>query len=367
MSSIVLRKYPYEYDGLSADRQGLSLLSCFGLSLASAALLLGGLFSPVFALSAFVIHVCMLLFLTERDMFSQMAFLLPFAAIYKIGGFPTSLYTILLFILVAVLALKRKTIRCTTLFSVLILLAYLLVQFSGDFLTIVKLCAFLLLFLLFTERAGPDYLKKMTLLFSLGLITSSTMGLFKASLPKINYYLSQADSLYIDGVLYSRFTGLVSDPNYYSAGIMICLAALTVLYLKKELGIEYWLLFIILSGFGFLTYSKSFTLFYSLLVFVSAFTLLKAGSKKRRLLVIIGIAIVLSAVILAILQERIELINIMIRRFQTEDATTGRSALWLWYIDFLKQRPFTLCFGVGANNNMINGRAVHNFYLEIVY
>ncbi len=61
----------------------------------------------------------------------------------------------------------------------------------GRLLLIAKLCAFLLLFLLFTERAGPDLPEKDDPFVRFRSVLLLNSGLFKDSLPLIKQYLAR--------------------------------------------------------------------------------------------------------------------------------------------------------------------------------
>jgi O-antigen ligase len=162
-----------------------------------------------------------------------------------------------------------------------------------------------------------------------------------------------------------RMSGFIGDPNYCGMLIVMSIALLCVLYFYKKIKNEFWLFIVFLIPLGFFTYSKSYFLCVSVLVFFLIVTVLIPKHKIWGLISIFAVAIVISMA----LSGKIEIINTILERFLADDITTGRSDLNNYYLHYIWNNPMTLIFGEGMSADRIvsAGNNVHNFYIDAVF
>ena len=177
-----------------------------------------------------------------------------------------------------------------------------------------------------------------------------------------SFFSDDINYQWIDGVAVERFSGIFQDPNYYS--IPLILSIILVLYYlffcKESKKTMLVVILIVLSSFGFLTMSKSFIIIYLLVIL--SFSL--SSDFKKNIVFVFSIGIFAIAFLQIIPNEYVD--NV-IYRFSNEEITTGRTTIWSNYLQFFRQNAHRVFLGIGLCAEPLNGRAIHNMYIETIY
>lgn len=207
-----------------------------------------------------------------------------------------------------------------------------------------------------------------------GILTASFVTLFQPPIFQLQRFVTSKtlSTGYGFGSV-ERFSALYDDPNYYGVNIILCLCLVVILFSRKEIGvIGATLLGGMLFYFGIITYSKTITIMMALPVLV----LIKENQQNKRYIFQIASVLVVAIVLAGALSGVFPIFDIIITRFQTGDGsissmTTGRTEIWMDYLQFLKNNPWRLLFGNGIGVGYLHTRkgfyAAHNFYIELLY
>ena len=165
----------------------------------------------------------------------------------------------------------------------------------------------------------------------------------------------------------NRFSGLQGNPNYFTVDIIMALSGIAILLFRENNRLPYIILFIVLTVIGFLSLSKSFLISWVVLIFFMALYIIKSHKQRVRRLIFIMLATI--GLIYFVAAEQIN--EYIIRFTETiddmSDFTTGRTDIWRGYITTIWNNLKILFVGNGINGSLVNGRGVHNTYLEAIY
>ena len=325
--------------------------------------------STVLSLAAFAALLVAVIFFAPNDALVLLTALLPFANIFKMGPTQTSLFTVAELVLVVVLILKIKKIRTSFFLAVLALAVYVIIT-SAENINVLLIVKFLFGFLLIyfaLKTLRTDDIKSIAYLWAAGAIVMMALTLNNAYLAYVLPYYEDINTLLVGGVGDEalRASGFFGDPNYCSVFLILTLATLCTLYYHKLVKIEFWFLFVPISVLGFFTYSKSYFLAVCVLILFLLIFVLFPKHKGWAILSIAAMAVIL----FLILDGRIEVVNVMLERFKSEDLTTGRFTLNNIYLNYVWENPIIMLFGEGIAINTIFGlhQAVHNIYIESIF
>ncbi len=338
-----------------------------------AILILFGTYHNIFSIIAFL-GICLLLFFCEREtILLQLLFIMPMANIFKMSPSSQSFFTIILLLYVVMyFVLPRKATLLIVLFAVYIILGQLV---SGSFMlfrTIKLICNVLFLSSVLNSEVEFDH-KKIFLSYIVGNVVASFIGMLDSSFFKIKSYVGEIEVGGIEFIDLTRFTGLYTDPNYYTVGLIICLCLIVILYHREEISTLYSI-FISATIIYFLimTYSKS-----AIIMIVLPFgCLIYSLFKKRKNSSLIIILFSAIFIVMLALVGRINALNVVLTRFEASETmegtdinslTTGRFEHWMMYIKYLPNSLHTMIFGESISADPINGRAAHNTYLDMWY
>lgn len=245
----------------------------------------------------------------------------------------------------------------------LLLLDYMLLRMQTAINTFV-LCfsQFMLLYVLFSTQKREGIIQSVQA-FCGSVIFSSIYALVFRNTSQIRSLLGNENAAYWGSSL-TRFQGLFRDPNYYMTMVAISISLLTIMYINKCVSRK-----VFLGGtgclvvFGALTYSKTFIIV--LAIFAAMFVAMLFYRKHyllgiSSLVLILGVAVVLSNTLLSVTIYRITSTN------NLYDLTTGRSELIIEYFDEITKTASTLFFGKGLSSEILE-RGTHNLFLEIIY
>lgn len=298
----------------------------------------------------------------------MLLFLLPFSTILKSGLNSMSLFTILFFVVVVKLVFSHLKIEVGVLSCIALFIVYnLLLSGLGQLTTMVTMASGVLM-LYYLRSENIDANSSITA-FSFGICLSSVLALFKESLPIVDAFVDDT-TLRLDGTDFvARFSGLQGNPNYYTIDIILALAAIIVMmYNGKHRPINTVFL-VLLPVFGLMSLSKSFLITLVLLIvcwFVLSIRRGIGGMARFVFIAVVGIAI---AYYMAY-----DFINASLLRFMgdssssLEQVTTGRSDIWMDYVEALLEDFKMLFCGNGLNAILETaGKGAHNTYLESLF
>lgn len=303
-------------------------------------------------------------------------YLISWADILKTNPGQLSFYTILLLAYVFICFYryisKKEKIYVKGLIGYIALLAYTLISacYSKPLnmtLILSFLLNYLLIYLIVTEYR-VIYYTKYIYAYTCGLFTASLAGMCYDFIPKLARFIKY-DTLIHGGNILNRFTGLNEDPNYYGLQILICVTMLLVKYVYNNNNKDI-VIVLIMSGFGFLSFSKMYLILFTL-VFIS-FLLIQSKQNIIKLLKIVGVIIGVSIIVFFCVGR--DFIEIYINRLSLGGAqininslTTGRFNIWGQYIDYIMNSIQTLLVGMGISTTPLFGGAAHNVYITSIY
>lgn len=325
-------------------------------------ILAGSFFNVIAAYMALIIGLIFIMFLSVREIYMFLLFFFSFGVVFKANSNSTSFFTYMEFLAIAIIIYKYRKISRKAFVVLLLLSAYILLV-SADISAItntVKIIVGLLLFYYFTvayeEKDSGYYLS----FYIVGIVLSSFIGFFKDSLPRLWSMYTELDYVWIGTNHVMRFSGIFQDPNYFSIAIILCLFTLLIGFLteKRTWGIIFALGLCVI--FGLATVSKSFL---GMLAVVIAICLSSIKLDKKIWRALLLIIILLGGVI----ADPFNFISNILSRVDFNNITTGRTEIWETYLTTINLEFIKMLFGFGINAPYIGGRAVHNFYIEIVY
>lgn len=324
---------------------------------------IAGTFNGVFSYVAFLLSWVAVVELSEEDALCFLTFIMPFANIFKPSAGSQSFFTYLLLFYVLWYFLKRRSVDKRFLFSFLVLIVFLFAQslFSFHVLRIIKFLANIMFIYLAINTNMQEDNKRIYLSYIFGTLLASLTAVLNV-IPNLESFIGSKNlGAAYDNV--ARFTGLYSDPNYYSVNLIISLCLVVVLYHKKQIGsIVALILSVSTVGFAVITFSKSAFLMLVLPLLLLLYSKIKSH-RYFAFVVVLTIGIVL---IINILAGKIELFDTVMARFEAGNLTTGRVDLWMDYLDYWQRDPLGFIFGVGFDGEMV-GKAAHNTYIDIFY
>ena len=165
-----------------------------------------------------------------------------------------------------------------------------------------------------------------------------------------------------------RFSGLYSDPNYYTVNIIIALCLLINLYNRKEVSLKFTsFLSILLVVFSALTGSKSALLMLAIPMLLFLYT-----CKKTKHYGVLFISICAFVICLfLIFTNQITIFSSTIDRIKGTTSmatlTTGRTSIWGDYLNYFNSHLGMLIIGNGINNVSLNGLMAHNTYIDMLF
>ncbi len=324
------------------------------------ALLFTSLFVPPLIYVALVITAVYIIVGDSRAVFCLLLFLFPYATIFKPYYGAMSLFTAVeLFAALKLMLLKRNvngTTVCALLFFVSV--ASLVDLAVGS---LIKIVAGVLLLAYFVSDFDEKDTHSYSFFFISGLLSSSVIALFKNSIPRLLSMYRGFDYVRIDGELIVRFSGLASDPNYYSIPVVLCLIMTVTSFLNKKEGrMKYLIISAVLIAFGMLTMSKSFYL----VLAVTLVTLVLSSNMRQRA---VWFVLAVMGLLLVVLVNPFGILDGIVGRFEDFDLTTGRTEVWGEYMKAIFGDPKIFFVGAGLNAPYVADKAAHNIIIESLH
>lgn len=362
-------RYTGEYDNNRSVYQWAGALGIV-------ALIVLGTHSPIFALGALGIAAMQIVFGEEDFSWKLIFILFSFANIFKLAPNSTSLFTYLILLFDVMLFIKHRTLPPIWIFFAIYTVAvpFICMEWSCfNLLRWIKLLCNILMMFYFFERETRDHEDEFFLFFVVGMILASLTYHLDSGFFRVSQYT------YDIGVYYAgmsegeknlvRFAGLYSDPNYYSVNVIISMCLMVILFHREKVKLPVFALFMaVLLYFIKETFSKSALLMSAvpLLMFLYSNHL-----KQRRMLQTVS-AIVFSVALIYLIVTGGGMFSTVFGRLSAAKGdinalTTGRFNVWVYNMEYFMEHPWRFLFGKGINSPLINNKAHHNVYLEIIW
>ena len=304
-----------------------------------------------------------------------MLFMLPWAPLLKLRPGAISFYTIALLGVMAVFVLKSsRKINVYYLLPAILLAGLTLCVKAFNHYSIdndyIFFFACLILFPLISAEMGKQYdFYALTIFFSVGIVLAALSSQQLLIFPTISRYITVHS---YDNI--TRLAGYYGDPNFYSVHITAAMAGVIVLLSNETKRFRRWFLYalaLLLLYSGFLAVAKSFALISICLLLLWIIDIFfQKGKLSIKLMLLLAIGVGALFIVSSTLFT--DLTDMLLYRFVSSsgnisDLTTGRTDLWLSYLNAMEHNPILLVFGEGCTDILINGRASHNTVLQIVY
>jgi len=302
-------------------------------------------------------------------------FFLPWSPLLRTGKDAFSFYTFGMVLVCAISLLKTqfRFKRYAIVVGMALLLTTLVTKLMDGSGLSFSYIAFLMMIVLFPvvkeEWTAQRYdYYQLVCFFAAGVILAALSAQFFAGYRNIAEYIRVDNYSTI-----TRFCGFYGDPNFYTAQITAALAGGLVLLLREQQRrriVVLVVLELLLIYCGLLSGSKSFVLVFGVMVVLWISRLLRLKGKtglKLTLLILAGAV----AVYIATSTLFGGLIQVLITRFgnasNISEFTTGRTELWITYLEELLTDGKLLLLGQGFTNVKVAGRASHNTLIQMVY
>ena len=327
-----------------------------------------GTLQNFFSLLAFAICIVVIVCASNQSCLCMMVFLLPFANVFKTSPDAQSFFTylLLLYVLRCVIAKRKTSQRFAVLFVLMVVYTVCQVFMSFNALRMVKFYVnFLFLYYALDEDIKKCY-RNVFLFYIFGVVGSSViawLGIF----PDLYSYVGEKSQI-ISGITQARFAGMYPDPNYYAINVIISLCLVVLLYHYKEIKST---LAVVLSAllvvFAIATYSRSAFI----MLILPIVLLLYSRVKKRRYFAFALATIAVVVFLVSAFGGKFAFLEPIFSRFNdstdVNSLTSGRTDIWMNYIQFFSQDPFTLLFGKGMGATLVGGDVAHNTYIDLTY
>jgi len=321
--------------------------------------------SSLLAYCAFVICVYRVVRYDARVFATDYCLLFPVARLFSTSGGFTLLVWLCLF--ASVWYVIRRGIRADATYVFLIcMLNYLMFRMQlqiGAFVLCIGNLFMLCVLLPLQDEQSTERAAK---LFCIGLIVSSVYAFVLRDTWQIRVKAgAESEAIWSSGIM--RFSGLLPDPNFFMTMIVMGLTLLIKLKDCSRLSSwQFWVMGVILTLFGVLTYSKTFLMVFILLGGIYILWQLWnkkiiSGTVSLMIALIVGSFLLFSeASPFAVVMERIGTAR------NLNELTTGRWGVYTAYWRAITEDVVTFFFGRGLAAKGLQYDP-HNIFLEIMY
>ena len=289
--------------------------------------------------------------------------------VYQIFRTPAGMSLVIWLCLVAAIwyFVRKKILVNSVLVCLLLLLNYLIARMQMNINDFVLCFGQIFVLCVLLPRQNPDSAENACKVFCWSLAITSLYALAFRNTPQLAT-VRGPETPAIWGTSVMRFMGLIKDPNYYMTLLLIGLAVLCKL---KEAGrlnsVIFWVLGVLLTIFGILTYSKTFFLVF---VFLGGIYIIWQFWSKKIFKGVLFATVVMMAGTYLLFSESSPFAVVMQRLTSAKnlsDFTTNRSDLFVIYWEAITENVGVFLFGRGLNEPLLYGKGAHNLYLEIMY
>lgn len=318
---------------------------------------------------------------TDEYLLPIVLFFLPWDNILKLSADSYTVFTLSIpFILILFLINNRHEKKLIDTDNIIIVLFFASVTLITKFLLNFNISGSYIQFLfmlIFIPMYLTIYTKKIN--FSVCIVFLSAGAVMASATAKILMgYSHMLKFIVIDewkavGLL--RLSGFYGDSNFYSVHFLIAIAGMLLLLSKCSnfyKGIAESIGIFILIYYGMMSVSKMFIICLFIIIILWICALLIGQEKlSKKLTIFIGFIIIVTT--LATFNIFIDQINYYLVRFgmvyNTESLTTGRSDLWIGYINYIFSEAWIFLFGNGYTDIDLNivSNDTHNIILQSLY
>lgn len=319
-----------------------------------------GLSYPIVSIIAFMVAAVWIFQVDTKSCFYMLYLLLPLANIFKYAVYSSSLFTYLELVVIVKIILSTKYIPRNTFLSILFLMMIQLVGCNLNIIIFIKQAS--ILFLIYGGLLNKLDVSKVIKYFSLGILSSSIIAQLVDYIPELALYLKEI-KVYEFSTDALRFTGLYSDPNFYSSVVILSLIGILTFVYKSKLGKSWLIIAVFLAIFGLQTVSKSFFLMLAVILVL----ILAVCIQNKSYNILFPIILCFIAFLGLCLADVINIFDNVLARLSTGDISTGRDDIWVEYLRGIVSNPIKLTFGYGIGAELMNGKAAHNTYIDFIY
>ena len=335
-----------------------------------------GLYVPAMNFIALFTAMYMILVASKNSLVCITVFILPFATVFKltIPGF--SFFNIILIcVLLRVIMLNYYKLSAKSWIVLLLFGCFtVLTSLKADIIACVTVvCSFAFVVCLIDQNNDEIILEDIVFFASLGVIITSIVAKLNVDVfPRLRPLMEETATIRIEaGEYFSRFSGLMGNPNHYSFLVSVLLAVYCVIIIRNKANLLDLIIFITLSVFGFMSISLSFIFAYIFMILLILCSTFKRDVKDFvKYFMLFGFGLLLCLMFLS--KDTFDVIKFRFARIFNENielssATSGRSDLWLYYIKHLLTNIPTMILGSGIGSDNLPIGASHNFYIDILY
>lgn len=205
--------------------------------------------------------------------------------------------------------------------------------------------------------------------FIFGVLASSLVRLLNGSIFDIQSFVEETTSnLGIGTEIYTRFSGLYGDPNYYAINVILALVVISYLFSRNKISTTLATgFFIVFAVFAIMTRSKSALL----MLPIPCLTFVLASRKRKNHFFSAVLIFAIFLMVYMILTGKITWFDSILNRFEgNEDLnqlTTGRTGIWAMYFEYFFSNPLKFLCGSGISTPLLRYAAAHNTYVDILY
>lgn len=348
-------------------------VGCFIISAALCYAHISGSTALIFAV--LVAYIVFTMVMTDRALgLTVQLYFLPWSPLLKLYSGSVSWFTIALLIYCILCFVKRgmKLYRYQIVLPAVIMILTLTAKLlHGNGIENSYLFFIVMLFVfpcaVELEAEKPSFWE-LTVFFALGIIAAALSAQLTESYGNISRFITVHSYQTI-----TRLSGFYGDPNFYSAHITACLAGIQILLCFEKSARRRLVLAIIavlLVYCGLLSASKSFIIVIACLFLIWIPILLEKSAHSAVGVQILFGVLCAAAVMLSSNAVR-ELLEMFSTRFSyhanISQLTTGRTELWMNYINQLLNDVSLTLMGQGYSNVLVGGRASHSSVIQSIF
>ena len=293
------------------------------------------------------------------------AVLAPVACIFATSGGLTLL--IILCLVAAVVFFVREGVKADRAFLLIVaILNYLIIRMQTNFSDFLLCFGQLFLLWVLLPKQDAKSVERTAKLYCISLLVVSGYALLLNDTWQIQAKIGVgAEAFWGTGIM--RFHGLIGDPNFYMAELIVGLALLAKLKDSGKLKtFPFVLMGLLMAVLGALTYSKTFLLLF--VIFAAVYIIWQFRNRKVLLGIALLVLIVVSAEFL-LFSEASPFYGVVSRLLESvdlDDLTTGRSEIYKEYTQAIFKSPGSFFFGYGLGASGLE-KDPHNILLEAMY
>ena len=331
------------------------------------------LFGTVYvAFSLFALGMVVLLIALKPEKYNLciLFYIMSMASIFKVSPASTSFFTYIELVFVSWHLLRQKWMVSKLKFGAIAFTGYLIagqcLAMKFDILATIKLVVNILILIIAMEKPWSEDGPRLLVSYVLGVVVSSLIALFGSLYFSIDSFFSMK-SQRVGVEVISRFSGLYADPNYFSVNLIIALCIIILLHNLKKIKATWAVL---LAAFSVLLCSLTSSKSALLMLVIPLLTFISLNIHTRSyfrlalaFMLILGVGVLLKDAV-PMFETTFERISFSMKE---GSFTTGRSDIWCTYLDYFVQHPLQLTIGRSIAVDLLDGRAAHNTYLDLIY